>query len=51
MSFRLSMGLMGLGDDGTLYLPSGGRLIRLPMRVASIIQRLQHGVAKLSWRL
>jgi hypothetical protein len=44
------MGLMGLGHDGTLYLPNGQKLARLPFGIAALVQRLQHAVARLSWR-
>lgn len=43
------IGLMGLGDDGTLYRPNGKRLFRVPMRIGMIIQRIQHRIAGLTW--
>lgn len=43
------IGLMGLGDDGTLYAPNGKRLFRLPMRLACLVQKIQHRIARLSW--
>lgn len=44
------IGLMGVGDDGTLYEPNGWRIYRVPMRLACLIQRVQHWVAQLTWR-
>jgi hypothetical protein len=44
------IGLMGLGDDGTLYAPDGRKLFRVPMWIGVRVQRLQHWVAKLTWR-
>ena len=44
------IGLMGLGDDGTLYAPNGKRLFKAPWRVACFIQRVQHWVAVRTWR-
>ena len=43
------IGLMGLGDDGMLYAPSGRRLMRLPLRLASLAQRAQHWIAQRTW--
>lgn len=40
------IGLMGLGDDGTLYTTKGNRICRLPMRIGMLIQRAQHWIAK-----
>jgi len=42
------IGLMGVKDDGTLVTPNGTDLIRLPLRVSSIIQRIQHKIARLT---
>lgn len=39
------IGLMGLGDDGTLYAPNGKRLLRVPFRIGCYIQRIQHWIA------
>lgn len=33
------IGLLGLASDGTLYTPSGRRLVRLPLRIAAAVQR------------
>ena len=40
-------GLMGVGDDGTLYKPDGDKLFRVPMFLASRIQRIQHRVSRI----
>jgi hypothetical protein len=45
----LFIGLMGVGADGTMYTPSGRRLFRLPLRVASFVQRVQHWIAHKTW--
>ena len=45
------IGLMGLADDGTLYNSHGRRLIKLPFRMALLVQKVQHKIAILSWRL
>ncbi len=42
------IGLMGVSHDGTMYTPSGKKLFRLPLRLASIIQRVQHKIARLT---
>ncbi len=44
------IGLMGVGDDGTLYSPSGRRLLRVPFRLACMIQKAQHWVATKTWK-
>jgi len=41
----LMEGLMGLKSDGTIVHPAGGDIVKLPMRLASFIQRLQHHLA------
>lgn len=41
------IGLMGVGDDGTLFTPSGKRLFRVSLRLAIMIQRIQHWIARL----
>lgn len=43
------IGLMGVGNDGMLYTPKGSKLIRVPMRVAVVVQRVQNWIARLSW--
>jgi hypothetical protein len=44
------IGLMGVGNDGMLVTPSGRNLFRLPLRLAALVQRIQHWVAQQSWR-
>ena len=39
------IGLMGVSDNGTLYAPNGRKLIRLPMRLAMLVQKVQHWIA------
>lgn len=36
---KLFYGLWGCSDDGTLYTPSGRRVMRLPRRLAFAIHR------------
>ena len=43
------VGLMGLKSDGTLITPKGKDLIKLPLCIASKIQRIQHFIAKRTW--
>ncbi|MEN6367668.1 MAG: hypothetical protein ABFC88_12730 [Thermoguttaceae bacterium] len=38
-------GLMGVSDNGTLWTTSGRRLCRLPLRLAGLVQRVQHWFA------
>ena len=45
---KLWIGLMGVDNDGTMYTPSGKKLFRLPLRLSSIIQILQHKIARLT---
>lgn len=45
------IGLMGVKSDGRLVTPSGKPLFKLPLRLAAFVQRMQHRVAKRSWRL
>jgi hypothetical protein len=42
-------GLMGVGNDGTLYTPSGNKLIRLPLYLAFRVQAIQHWYAQRTW--
>lgn len=43
------IGLMGVGNDGrTLFSPKGKRLFKT--RFASQIQKIQHWIAKETWR-
>lgn len=44
------IGLMGLKSNGMLVTPSGKELFRLPLRVASIIQRIQNRIAIKTWK-
>lgn len=44
------IGLMGVGDDGTLYTPKGKKLFRIPLRLSMLVQRCQHWIA-LKWPL
>lgn len=44
------IGLMGVGDDGTLFTPSGKQLFKVPLRIAAFIQRVQHWIARKTWR-
>ena len=43
-------GLMGVSDNGMLFLPNGKPLCCLPLRVAFFIQRVQHWIAVKTWR-
>jgi len=40
------LGIMGVGNDGTLYRPDGRKLIRLPMFLAGKIQWAQHWISR-----
>jgi len=42
------IGLMGVSDNGTLYAPNGKRLLRLPFRMACLVQKAQHWLARLT---
>lgn len=45
------IGLMGVGDDGMLYAPgTGKKLFRVPLRLACVVQRIQHWFARKTWR-
>ena len=44
------IGLMGLGNNGTLYAPNGAKLVKLPLRLAMLLQRTQHWIALKSWK-
>jgi len=44
------IGLMGIDNDGTLVTPSGRKLFKAPEWVGIIIQRVQHEIAKLTWK-
>lgn len=43
------IGLMGVGDNGMLYTPSGKTLFKLPHRLAAMVQRAQHWIAQKTW--
>lgn len=45
------IGLMGVGSDGTLYTPSGNKIIKVNLFLCSIIQKIQNKIAVLSWRV
>jgi hypothetical protein len=44
------IGLMGVNDKGEMFTPSGRRLFRLPLRLAAMVQRVQHWIAVKTWR-
>lgn len=44
------IGLMGITSDNTLVTPSGRKLFRVPEWAGWRIQRIQHWVAKLTWK-
>jgi len=45
------IGLMGIENDGkTLISPKGKNLISLPFWLACKVQKIQHFIAKLTWR-
>jgi hypothetical protein len=43
------IGLMGVKNDGTLVTPAGRDLVKVPMKLASVIQFIQHRIARLTW--
>ena len=43
---KILVGLMGVGNNGMLYHPDGHKLFWMPMRIACIIQRIQHYFAQ-----
>lgn len=43
-------GLMGVDAAGCMYTPSGKKLFRLPPSVAFFIQRVQHWIARKTWK-
>lgn len=43
------IGLMGVSNEGILITPSGKNICKVPIWVASKIQRIQHFIAKLTW--
>ena len=43
------IGLMGVSDNGVLFAPNGMRLLRLPRRMAFLVQRIQHWIAVRTW--
>ena len=44
------VGLMGVDGNGMMFTPSGKQLFRLPMSLASKVQRIQHWIAIKTWR-
>jgi hypothetical protein len=44
------IGLMGVKGDGTLVTPRGTELFRVPLRIAALIQKIQHKIAWSTWR-
>jgi len=47
---RPLIGLMGVANDGTLISPSGKWAMKCPLWLACKIQRVQHTVARFSWK-
>ncbi len=43
------IGLMGVTNDGVLVTPSGIELFKVPMRIGSVIQKMQHWIARKTW--
>lgn len=43
------IGLMGVSDNGTLYTPSNRKLFRMPLRLAIMVQKAQHWIARKTW--
>ena len=48
MKNKMFIGLMGISSDGTMYTPNGKKLFRLPLKLASIIQQIQHRISRLT---
>ena len=44
------IGLMGVGNDNTLYTPSGKRICKVPAWASWRIQKVQNAVARWTWR-
>jgi len=44
------IGLMGVGADGTLYTPSGKKIIRLPLWLSQRIKNFCDRLARFTWR-
>lgn len=44
------IGLMGVKSDGTMVSPNGKHSLKVPMRIACRIQRIQHWIAQKTWR-
>ena len=44
------IGLMGVSDHGAMFSPRGRKLFSLPLRLAVLIQRVQHWIAQRTWR-
>lgn len=41
---------MGVSNDGVLVTPNGRNLFKVPMKLACIIQKIQHWVAQKTWK-
>jgi len=44
------IGLMGVDEKGCMYTPAGAKLFALPLRVALSVQRVQHWIARKTWK-
>ena len=44
------IGLMGVDADGYMYTPSNKKLFKLPLKIASFIQNIQHWFAQKTWK-
>ena len=44
------IGLMGIKGDCTLVTPKGKDLFRVPLIMAILVQRIQHWIAKRTWK-
>ena len=44
------IGLMGIKEDGMLITPSGKNICRVHFWLACKIQKIQHWIAKKTWR-
>lgn len=44
------IGLMGIDSDNVLYSPGGKRLFKVPEWAGWRIQRVQHWIARLTWK-
>ena len=46
----ITIGLMGVSSDNTLYTPSGKKICRVPAWMAWRIQSIQHWIAIRTWK-